>query len=153
LIDLRNDLSFFSLLEDSYYRFIGQRLTPEGMTTEQAARWLYSDAPFAILAHNTGPDPTFIYGNKSAQLRFGYEWEELTALPSRLSAEMPNREERQEFLERVRRDGFSTGYNGVRIMKSGKRFRIEEATLWQLVDSNGAYRGQAAMIPKTTDLP
>ena len=91
----------------------------------------------------------FIYGNRASQGRFGYTWQELTSLRSRLSAEAPNREERQQFLERVRRDGYVTGYRGLRITKSGKRFWIEDATIWQLTDDGGTYRGQAAMLPRT----
>jgi PAS domain-containing protein len=151
-MDLRSDLSFFHLVADSYLRLVGQSLTPEGMTAEQGMRWLYEDAPFAILAHNTAPDPVFVYGNRAAQRRFGYEWEELTVLPSRLSAEAPARSERQRFLERVTRNGFITGYRGIRIAKSGKRFRIENATVWQLIDIEGICRGQAAMLPQTVDV-
>jgi PAS domain-containing protein len=149
--DLHADLSFFYLLADSYRRHVGESLTPEGMTAEQGMRWLYEEAPFIILAHNTAPDPVFIYGNKTGQRRFGYEWEELIKLPSRLSAEAPERGERQRFLERVARDGFVTGYSGIRIARSGKRFRIENATVWQLIDTEGTYRGQAAMLPQTVD--
>jgi hypothetical protein len=151
-MDVRNEISFFHLLAESYFRLVGQSLTPEGMTAEQGMRWLYEDASFVILAHNTAPDPVFIYGNKAAQRRFGYEWEELTRLPSRLSAEAPERGERQRFLERVARDGFVTGYVGIRIAKSGKRFRIKNATVWQLIDTEGTYRGQAAMLPQTVDV-
>jgi hypothetical protein len=151
-MDLRNDLSFFHLLADSYRRLVGLSLTPEGMTAEGAMRWLYEEALFAVLAHNTAPDPVFIYGNKAAQRRFEYEWEELTALPSRLSAEAPERSERRRFLERVARDGFVSGYGGIRIAKSGQRFRIENATVWQIIDAEGTYRGQAAMLPQTIDV-
>jgi hypothetical protein len=150
--DLRNALSFFHLLADSYRRLVGQSLTPDGMTAEQGMRWLYEDASFVILAHNTAPDPVFVYGNKAAQRRFEYDWEELTALPSRLSAEPMERGERQRFLERVARDGFVTGYGGIRVAKSGKRFRIENATVWQLIDTDGTYRGQAALLPQTIDV-
>jgi PAS domain-containing protein len=151
-MDLRNDLSFFHLLADSYRRFIGHPLIPEAMTAEGGMRWLYEDAPFGILAHNTAPDPVFIYGNKAAQERFGYQWEELTVLPSRLSAEAPERAERQQFLEQVARDGFVAGYDGIRIAKSGRRFRIKNATVWQLIDATGGYRGQAAMLPDAVDV-
>jgi hypothetical protein len=75
-------------------------------------------------------DPVFIYGNKAAQRRFEYSWDEITRLPSRLSAEAPNRGEREQFLARVQRLGYETGYKGVRVTKSGQRFMIEEATLW-----------------------
>jgi hypothetical protein len=50
---------------------------------------LYEDAPYAVLAHNTDPDPRFIYANKTAQRCFEYSWSELTSMPSRLSAEAP----------------------------------------------------------------
>jgi PAS domain-containing protein len=122
------------------------------MPAEQAARWLYEQAPFALLAHNADADPIFIYGNKTAQQLFEYTWEELLLLPSRLSAEPSERDERQKFLEQVARDGFVTGYSGIRIAKSGRRFWIENATVWQLTDASGAYRGQAAMLPETEDV-
>jgi PAS domain-containing protein len=151
-MDLSVNPAFFELLDKSYSRLLGRSLAPAGMTIEAAARWLYEDAPFGVLAHNTDADPTFIYGNKAVQRRFEYTWQELTSLRSRLSAEAPNREERQQFLERVGRDGFVTGYRGLRITKAGKRFWIEDATVWQLTDDAGIYRGQAAMLPRTIDV-
>src|ERR1700746_200330 len=60
---------------------------------QYATRWLYQEAPFCALAHNTDRDPIFIYGNKAAQACFEYTWDELTSLRSRLSAEEPNRQE------------------------------------------------------------
>ena len=150
--DLRNNFLFFQLLSESYHRLIGQPLTPPTMAGRQSMRWLYEDAPFAILAHNTAPDPVFIYGNIAAQKQFEYDWEELTSLPSRLSAEAPEREVRHRFLQQVTRDNFVTGYSGIRIAKSGKRFRIENATVWQLIDSTGIVHGQAARLPLTVYL-
>ena len=149
---LRYDESFFDLLAGSYLRLIGQSLVPEGMTTGQSAEWLYRDASFGVLAHNTASDPVFVYGNEAVQRLFEYSWEELTVLPSRLSAEAPERNERERFLEQVRRDGFVAGYSGIRVTKSGRRFRIDNATVWQLTDANGAYHGQAAMLPQASDL-
>lgn len=145
--DLRFDLSFFRLLTDSYHRLTGLTLIPEGIEASQAPEWLYKSAPFGILAHNTATDPVFIYGNQTAQSLFGYNWQELTALPSRLSAEAPERDERRRFLEQVQRDGFISGYSGIRITKDGRRFRIENATVWQLIDAVGTHHGQAAMLP------
>ncbi|HTF61449.1 MAG TPA: MEKHLA domain-containing protein [Edaphobacter sp.] len=145
--DLRFDLSFFRLLRDSYHRLTGLSLTPEKLDESQASEWLYKSAPFGVLAHNTATDPVFVYGNQTAQSLFGYSWDELTALPSRLSAEAPERGERQRFLEQVQRDGFVSGYSGIRITKDGRRFRIENATVWQLIDDHGTHHGQAAMLP------
>jgi hypothetical protein len=40
----------------------------------------------------------------------------------------------------------------VRVTKSGQRFMIEEATLWQLLDAEGKLHGQAVVIPRTRDI-
>jgi len=152
LTPLHRDPAFYQLLSDSYTRLLGVPLVPQPMSAADAAEWLYEHAPFAVLAHNTDPDPVFIYGNKAAQRRFEYSWDEITRLPSRLSAEAPNREERQQFLARVERLGYEAGYKGVRVTQSGRRFMIEEATLWQLFDAQGKLHGQAVVIPRTRDI-
>lgn len=128
--DLTSDLDFFSLLTGSYQRIVGRRLVQDG----QGPDWLYNYAPFVVLAHNTEPDPRFIYANRTAQTCFEYGWEEFVSLPSRLSAEQPDRAERQRLLDSVTRDGFVENGRGVRIAKSGRRFWIEKVTVWQLVD-------------------
>lgn len=142
------DLEFFRLASRSYRRLLGESLVPDGISDEQGAAWLYESAPFGLLAHGTQADPVFMYGNRRAQAIFGYSWDEITALPSRLSAELPERYERQAFLDQVSRDGFVRGYRGVRVTKSGERFWIENAVVWQLIDDAGVLRGQAAMIPQ-----
>ncbi|ADV81462.1 MEKHLA domain-containing protein [Terriglobus saanensis] len=151
-MDLRNDRVFYDLLAESFERLTHQPLVLQEISPDDAPRWLYEDAPFGILAHNTAADPVFVYGNKTAQKRFEYSWEELTALPSRLSAEAPERSERQRFLEEVQQHGFVANYRGIRIAKSGKRFWIEDAIVWQLTDADGVYRGQAAFLPRTLDV-
>lgn len=138
---------FARLLTESYARLIRQPLVPADVPDKGIARWLYESAPFGILAHSTANDPLFIYGNLSAQKRFEYDWEELTQLPSRLSAEAPERQEREDFLRRVSQDGYVDDYRGLRVTKSGKRFWIEGVTVWQLIDADGVCHGQAAMIP------
>src|ERR1700712_1492747 len=139
------DADHFALLSDSYGHFTGRSLVPPEVAREESAVWLYRDAPFCVLAHNRDPDPRFIYGNAAAQRCFEYSWDELTMLPSRLSAEAPNREERQRLLDRVAAQGYAMGYRGLRIAKSGRRFWIEDGTVWQLVDAAGILHGQAAM--------
>jgi hypothetical protein len=146
-VELYKDIDFFNLLSGSYRRFIGQSLTPNELPVKDAAHWLYMEASFPVLAHNIDFDPVFIYGNKAAQNLFGYDWNELITLPSRLSAEPLERDSRAEFLEGVARDGYVTGYSGIRIAKSGRRFRIADATVWQLIDDEAGIWGQAAMLP------
>jgi MEKHLA domain len=146
--DLSLDPGFFDLLAGSYARVTGTPLVAEG----QDAAWLYAEASFAVVAHNTDADPRFIYANKTAQACFEYSWDEFITLPSRLSAEAPNRAERAALLSAVTRDGFITGYRGLRIAKSGRRFWIDQGVVWQLVDREGVIRGQAATFPSWQDV-
>ncbi|HEY6920467.1 MAG TPA: MEKHLA domain-containing protein, partial [Methyloceanibacter sp.] len=91
------DPDFFALLTGSYERLVGKTLVPEGTD----AKWLYAEAPFAVLAHDPSEDPKFIYANICAQACFEYEWDEVTKLPSRLSAEPADRAARQILLDAV----------------------------------------------------
>jgi PAS domain S-box-containing protein len=142
---LARDPTFIDLVTNAYRRRLGTSLLPPTVHPGDAAGWLYHEAPFCLLAHNTAADPRFVYANRTAQTCFGYDWDEITSLPSRLSAETPNQVERQELIDAVRRAGFVTGYRGLRIAKSGRRFWIENVTMWQLTDATGAVRGQAAI--------
>lgn len=146
------DEAFFNLLSSSYFRFTKTPLVPHTQDASNAALWLYENAPFGLVAHNTDPDPRFVYANVTAQKCFEYSWHEFTMVHSRFSAEAPDREERQRLLEAAERDGFITDYRGIRVAKSGRRFWIDDVTLWQLVDESGALRGQAALIPQWRDL-
>ncbi|MEI9986338.1 MAG: MEKHLA domain-containing protein [Aliidongia sp.] len=51
----------------------------------------------------------------------------------------------------VRHNGFRSGYRGLRIAKSGRRFWIEQGVVWQLIGDDGACRGQAAIFPSWKD--
>ncbi|MGO1080743.1 MEKHLA domain-containing protein [Inquilinus sp. CA228] len=143
-MSLALDPDFLRLLAGSHAQLVGAPLLPEEGDAAEQARWLYEGAPFCVLAHNIDADPRFVYANKAAQARFEYGWDEFVTLPSRLSAEAPDRAERQRLLDAVARDGFIGDYRGLRIAKSGRRFWIENATVWQLIDEAGALRGQAA---------
>ena len=101
-------------------------------------------APFVLLSHNTQPEPTFNYANAQALALFELTWEELIRLPSLLSAEPVNQEERAKLLAQVTKRGFIDNYEGVRISKTGKRFKIRNAIVWNLLDNDGIYQGQAA---------
>ncbi len=85
-----------------------------------SARAALFEAPFALVAHDTQPDPVFRYGNRQALALFESTFEAFTALPSRLSAEPANQEERAALLERVTRQGFVDDYRGIRITRKGR---------------------------------
>ena len=139
-LSIAGDARLFDLITGSFQRLTGRELAGPGRDAE----WLYHQAPFVVLAHDGGDDPRFIYANKTAQACFEYSEDELIGLPSRLSAEAPKRAARQILLDRVSRDGFITDYSGIRIAKSGRRFRIENAIVWELIDAGGKCHGQAA---------
>ncbi len=67
-------------------------------------------------------------------------------MPSRLSAEPMEREQRARLLEQVKRHGFIDTYSGIRISATGRRFRIRSATVWNVIDVHGAPAGQAVMF-------
>jgi len=148
--DRRRDEDFAVLLAGSFWRLVGRRLV-EGITP--SAPWLYRNAPFCLLAHDGAADPCFIYANLAAQRCFGYAWEEFLRLPSRLSAEAPEQGERERLLAAVKAEGFIKNYRGIRIAKSGRRFLIEDAVVWELIDETGARHGQAAMFSPGPDVP
>ena len=146
-VNLSIDHAFFKLLTESFRRIVGVSLVNE----ELGPDWLYHEAPFVVVAHNTDADPRFIYANKAGQNCFEYPWDEFVTLPSRLSAELPNRAERQRLLDAVTRNGFISDYRGLRIAKSGRRFWIEDGIVWQLVDRDGIRCGQAATFSRWKD--
>lgn len=133
------------LMRESLRRLAGAELCDPALEDAEAARAVFL-APFAVVSHGTEADPVFNYGNRVALDLFEMTWEEFTALPSRLSAEAPEREERMRLLAEVSAHGFIRDYAGIRISRSGKRFRIERATVWNLADDEGTGRGQAAMF-------
>jgi hypothetical protein len=103
-------------------------------------------APYAVVSHDTQPDPIFNYGNRLALQLFEMTWKDFTALPSRLSAEPMLQEERERLLAGVSERGYIDDYTGVRISATGKRFLIRNAIVWNLLDERGNPCGQAALL-------
>lgn len=129
----------------SYQHWKGLPLIDVAADSAQVVQGLMN-APFAVASHDTQPDPIFNYANIQAQQLFGMTWQEITQVPSRYSAEEMDRVERAKLLERVTKYGFVDDYSGVRIAKDGTRFTIHNATVWNLLDEQGEYCGQAALI-------
>jgi hypothetical protein len=141
-----------TLLERSHQALTGRSLHPEcGLDPVLRARSLY-EAPFFLASHDHSAEPVFTYANLFAQDLFEMDWATFTATPSRLTAEAPDRAERARLLERVRVDGFIDDYAGVRVSRSGRKFRIQGATVWNLIDAAGRRVGQAATFGRWTRL-
>lgn len=127
-----------ALIVESYQRLTGKMLL-EAFDPE-----LMWHARCAIVAHGTETDPVFFYGNCTALQLFEMSFSEFVCLPSRLSAEPEGLAARVVLMEKVTRQGFVDCYSGMRIARSGERFMITDATVWNLVDAAGVYHGQAA---------
>jgi hypothetical protein len=139
-----------NLLVSSYHRLTGRHLIDPQPTDLWLACWT---APRVIVAHGTEADPIFFYGNRLALSCFEMNFATFTRLPSRYSAVQLLREEREALLARVREHGFIDDYAGVRVSASGKRFVIEQAVVWDLLDEAGQRHGQAATFERWLPLP
>lgn len=133
------------LILSSYEKWKGRKLiepTPNQEPESIAAQLFY--APFVVVTSNANADPILNYGNQAGLNLWEMPWEVLTQTPGRHTAEAVHRDERQKFLDTVQKNGFIDNYSGIRISSTGKRFKIENATVWNLVDESGSYLGQAA---------
>lgn len=144
--DMRSRLE---MIATNYRRLTGRELAEPAADVAEA---LWS-APRVIVAHGLEADPIFFFGNRAALDQFEMTLERFTAMPSRLSAEPMLREERQALLDRVSRYGFIDDIAGIRISATGRRFRIERGTVWNLIDAHGSVHGQAATFDCQTEMP
>ena len=135
------------ILTRSLWHWTGRELLPGFSKPAELAQKIF-EAPFVLVSHGTEADPVLNYGNASALALWEMSWGELTRTPSRLTAEAPNRGERARLLEAVTARGFIDDYSGVRISKSGRRFRIRRATVWNLLTEKNEPCGQAAMFDR-----
>ncbi|HRF02477.1 MAG TPA: MEKHLA domain-containing protein [Pirellulaceae bacterium] len=154
------DERFIAALFDSFRRRLGRELIPAessiatNETSESAAgrsraaldRW-----SAVVVAHDTRPDPVFVYANQAALALWEMPAETFLGMPSRLSAEPLHRDERARLMERTKRMGFVDDYQGIRISATGRRFRIEQAILWN-IELDGRLIGQAATFDRWTPL-
>jgi hypothetical protein len=102
------------------------------------------EAPFCLLSSDLSTDPILNYGNQRALDLWEMSWEELTSTCSRDTAKPDKQSDRDELMRQVNEKNFVTGYNGMRVSKSGKEFIIKDVTIWNLFDSDGKPYGRAA---------
>ena len=151
--DESNDFlaEYVSLIIKSLKQFKGVELTDSTLSIKEQATQIY-EAPYVLLGHNATADPIFQYSNKKGLELFEMNWVELTRLHSKYSAEAQNRKERERLLKEVLAKGYADNYSGVRISKTGRRFYIKAATVWNIIDDNNEKQGQAAMFRDYTYL-
>lgn len=152
----KNDflLAHSQLLIESFHRLTGRHLLSAGDKSTKADFNLQQlqNSPFAVVSHGTQDQPIFNYANNSALALFEMQWSEFTSLASSKSAEQISQAERNRLLNDVSKQGYIDNYQGVRITASGKRFKIEDAVVWNLIDAADNYCGQAAVLYRWTHL-
>lgn len=131
------------LLLNSFRHFVGRELIPRLDSPEEQAEALFN-APRVVVSHTPAADPILNYANRAALQLWDIDIPTLLKTPSRHTAEPMHRDERAELLRRTTEHGYVDDYQGIRIAATGRRFSIEQAIVWNLIDEQGNFAGQAA---------
>jgi hypothetical protein len=131
----------------SFRHWTGRELLDVHGSPEEVARAVF-ESPMIIISHGTERDPVLNYGNRAALALWEMDWNTLTRTPSRLTAEQEVHGERAALLRKVALKGYMAHYHGIRISRSGRRFRINDAMIWNLLDARGGCCGQAAAFER-----
>ena len=133
------------LLCASFLYWTGKQLVPIQKNDDDFILTLF-EAPFVVVSHGVEDVTIFNFGNKIALDLFELDWSSFIKLPSRESVEIKSQPEREKLIQQVAKDGFIDNYSGIRISSSGKRFIVQDAIIWNIIDNSGVYFGQAAMF-------
>lgn len=140
-------LQWVELLLASFHHWTGGDLLKGSTSAVQLAQEAF-EAPFAIVSHGCQHDPILNYGNRVALDLWEMTWEEFSRTPSRLTAEPVNQMERDRMLAEAHSRGYISDYQGVRISKTGRRFLIVQAVVWNVVNADMALVGQGATFSR-----
>lgn len=127
----------------SFQQWTGHSLIQKSNSPEETAQSLF-EAPFVVVSHGTEADPIFNYANQLALDLWELDWQQFIRTPSRATAESVEWVDREQLLAAAKQHGYIDNYQGVRISSTGKRFRIKNVILWEVLDEKGDRCGQAA---------
>lgn len=142
-------MEWSQLLLNSFRHWTGRDLFERVGDQDYQAHALFQ-SPFIVVSHGMEEDPRLNYGNQVALDLWELTWEQLVTTPSRLTAEPTSRAEREWMLEQARARGYLDTYRGVRITSTGRRFLVENALIWNVMDAGGQRVGQAATFAQWT---
>ena len=140
-------IEWAQLLLKSFRHWTGRDLIEGSSNVRDQAAMLF-EVSFVVVSHGTESDPVLNYGNRVALDLWAMDWREFVKTPSRLTAEPVNQAERERMLVTAAERGYFSDYRGVRISKTGRRFLVEDAIVWNLLDAQGRKHGQAATFSK-----
>jgi hypothetical protein len=136
-------IEWVRFLLTSFHHWTGRELIERAGSANEQADELFS-APFIVVSHDGQTDPILNYGNRAALDLWEVTWEDLCRTPSRLTAEPIDQVERARMLAEAQIRGYISDYRGVRISKTGRRFFVEQALVWNVLNGDGKMVGQAA---------
>ncbi len=131
-------------LLNSYRHWAGEELVEAAGEDDAARAAALFAAPFAVLAHDTAPDPLCVYANAAALAAFELTPEQAAAFPTSRTVEPAARAERGAALARAEAAGLVTGYRGIRVSSTGRSFAIRDGRIWAVRDDDGRRAGLAA---------
>jgi hypothetical protein len=136
------------LMLDNLKRWTSYDLVQDaGFSQENLGEQIFNSNLY-ILSHNGAPDPILNYGNKKVLELWEVSWEELTSMYARNTAKLDDQQAREDMMRKAKEQNYVSNYNGIRISKTGREFRILEGTIWNLFTNNGNPYGQAAWFKK-----
>jgi hypothetical protein len=137
---------FIARVVESFHHVTGGDLVREaGLDPKALGRsaWL---GEFALLTHRGDDKAVLNYGNRFALALWEMDWDSFTATPSADTAPRGASAARDLLMEKVARESFVTGYEGERVSRTGRRFLIEDVTVWRLLGDKGDSFGMAAFF-------
>lgn len=137
-----------AVILDSYRHHLGRDLFPRSGSAATDAERLF-DLPMGVLAHDTSTPALLDWANRAAAVAFDATPTALLGRPSAATAPADATANREQLFTRLREQGFVTGYEGVRISLTGRRFVIADVTVYELRDRDGRAAGHAAIIGTT----
>lgn len=137
-----------TVILDSFRRSVGRDLVARSGDPADDANRLF-ELPQAVLAHDASTQPLLDWVNAAAAAAFDATPEILIGRPSSATAPPDATADRRQLFEILARRGFVTGYSGVRISLTGRRFIIDDVIVFALADAAGHPAGHAAVIGST----
>jgi len=110
----------------------------------------FDECILPIASHDT--NGFFNYLNKAALSLFKVTKDQVIGRSSTMTAPKSEQKQRNELLNQVNSHGFIDNYKGIRVTSDGELFRIEDATIWNVIDKNSHKIGQAVIIYKSNKL-
>ena len=141
----RSVIKHCQLVANSYRYWTGKEIV-ENISNEEDLSFQMYHAPFVILSHGKEDDPVFNYGNLKSQELWEVSWENLVGMPSRYSAEPMEEARRWELIKLGRERGVSYIEKALRISTLGNRFYILNVLLFNLINEDEEFCGQAAIF-------